>query len=284
MAGIDWKAPVPKGFRRNDKGDLVRTENIRQRELDEDLTVRRIHRFGVDISDQMARFRAYTLDDILAHVDRVIEEYGGKIGGKKGNVQLTNFEGTVKVQLAKATFMQVGPEIEAAQAILDELVQEWKKGARYEFQALATSALKPNANGEISVGKLLELRRTEIDDPRWRRLQQAAADSLRARGSAEYVRIYERDDPEQEWRPVPLSIQHVKAPTGQPATARGVLKRRLYSAIEDARHMDMTEGEIKEVFESARMLQPRKQRRNGAGNGNGGGPAAQLPLQAEARQ
>lgn len=262
QGGSVWDAPVPRGFRRNERGDLVRAENIRPRDLDMDRAAMKIYAFARDLSEQMGRFKAHTMEDIAGFAERVVADYGGKIGGRKGNIQLTSFDGCVRVQLAQASFLSVGPEIIAVRELLDQLIERWGKGAPKEFRALVEAALRPNADGEISVSKLLELRRAEIDAPEWRQVQEAIADCISPRGRAEYVRVYRRDNPERGWEQLPLSLANVPAAAGAGAP-RGVLKRRLWSAVRQARLDGLNEGDIKAAFEESRMHGRRRRKEGG---------------------
>lgn len=254
MTTIDWSAPVPRGYWRNARGDLVHERNISDTDRDMDTTARKIHGFGAALSVQMWRFRAHTLDDIYAFVDRVVERYGGKIGGKKGNLQLTTFDGLLQVRLSQADLVVVGPEVEAAQALIEECIEEWAVRSNLNLRALVTQAFTPDAStGKVSVTQLLKLRRIEIDDARWRRAQDAISDAMRPGGTAEYVRLYERATPEERFRQVPLHLACVTRPL-EPAfeTATAVLERRVRSAVEEARRCGMTEGSIMDALRAAK--------------------------------
>ena len=93
MTDIDWSAPCPKGYWRDVKGNLVHERNIRPVDRDMDEVVRRIHGFGGPLSEQMWRFRDHTMGDIAKFAGRVAERYGARVGGRKGNLQLTTFDG-----------------------------------------------------------------------------------------------------------------------------------------------------------------------------------------------
>ena len=253
MDGIDWSAPVPKGYWRDAKGNLVHERNVRAVDRDMDEVVRRIHGFGRPLSEQMWRFRDHTTADIAAFADRVVEHYGGRIGGRKGNIQLLTFDGCRRVVLAQADRIAVGPEIVAAQALVEECVERWAAGSRRELRALVDQAFVAREDGTVSVAELLRLRRVEIDDEGWRRAQDAIADALRPSGKAEYIRLYQRSTPAEPWQQVPLHLATVTRPA-EPAdsTAPAVLARRVRSAIDEARAAGMKEGEIMEVLKAAK--------------------------------
>ena len=250
---IDWEAPVPRGYWRDAKGNLVHERNVRPVDRDMDEVVRRIHGFGAPLSEQMWRFRNYATSDIAGFVERIVERYGGRLRGRKGNLQLTTFDGCRRVNLAQADRIAVGPEIVAAQALVEACVERWASRSDLKLRSLVDQAFVAGADGTVSVANLLRLRRVEIDDDEWRRAQDAIADALRPAGKAEYIRLYRRDTPAEEWEPVPLHLATVKRP-GEPAlrSAPEVLERRVRSAIDEARAAGMREGEIMEVLRDAK--------------------------------
>lgn len=260
---IDWEAPVPAGYWRDAKGNLVHERNVRAVDRDMDDVVRRIHGFGEPLSEQMWRFRRHTTVDIMEFLGRTAERYGAKLGGRKGNVSLTTFDGRLRVQLAQADRVEVGPEIEAARALVEECISRWGKGSDRNLRALVDQAFVAGADGTLSATALLRLRRVEIDDDEWRRAQDAIADALRPVGRAEYIRLYRRGTPDEGWDQVPLHLATVKRPA-EPAlrTAPEVLERRVRSAVDEARAGGMKEGAIMEVLRQAK--------RRAAGSGTEG--------------
>ncbi len=253
MTDIDWDAPPPRGYRRNTRGDLVREENIRQAARDADEVVRRIHSFGADLSEQIGRFRAHCAADIAGHVLRVAEEYGSKKpGGIKGNVALSTIDGRLRVVLAQAEFISVGPPILAAQALVEELIDEWAPGSNKNIRALIDQSFRRDATGQVSVYRLLRLRSIELPDPRWREVQRAIGDALQPSGRAEYIRLHRRATPAAPWEQVPLGIATARAPDGEPADPGARLERRLRSAIEEAKRGGMSMGDVDERFRAAK--------------------------------
>ena len=264
MTDIDWGAPPPKGYWRDARGNLVHQANLSRTDQDMDATTRKIHAFGGALSDQMWRFRQYTLDDIYQFVERVTERYGGHLGGRKGNVQLTTFDGCLRVQLAQAEHIVAGPEIAAAQAIVEECIDEWSKRSSLNLKALVNGAFKPDATGRVSVAQLLRLRRVEIDDGRWREAQRAIGDALRPVGKAEYVRLYRRANPTQPWEQVPLHLATVRQPEDSGDAAAEVLTRRVRAAVEEGRAAGVDDAALAVILHKQYELAKRRDRRRRA--------------------
>ena len=258
-AAIDWAAPVPPGYWRNSRGDLVHEANVRPLDTDMDETVRRIHEYGCALSAQMFRFREHTMLDILEFAERVVESYGSKIGGRRGNITLTTFDGCRKVVLAQADRISVGAETLNKQALIDECLDEWTARAPKNLRALVEQAFAPGPDGTLSASRLLSLRRIVIDDERWRSAGEAISDALRPVGRAEYIRLYRRGNPRRAWTPVPLALSSVRAPTGEPEgdEAAAVLKRSVARAAAEARRRGLSQKDVRAaVAEAVRVRAP----------------------------
>ena len=253
-----WEEPEPKGYRRNHRGDLVRECNVTPTDRDMDATVRHIHFFGRALSAQMWRFREHSRDDIADLADRIITQYGGKPGGRKGNITLTSFDGRLRVQLAIAEEIEVGPEVVAAQALVEECVAEWSERANLKLRALVEQAFKPTAEGRIPATQLLRLRRVVIDDERWNSAKAAISEALRPVGKAEYVRLYHRASPEQPWKQLSLHLATVRKPDQvESSSPEGQLLARVRSAVSEARAAGLAQGVIRHTVNEACRLRER---------------------------
>lgn len=258
MRDIDFDAPVPNGYWRNGRGDLVHESNISATDRDMDETVSKIHDFGTDLSAQMWRFRVYTMDDIAAFMGRVLERSGAKGRGTKGNLTLTSFDGRRQVKISIAEYVSIGPEIVAAQALMDECLERWTRGSAREIKALIEGAFTPNHEGQLSVSALLRLRRIEIDDPQWRAMQHAIADAMRPSSTTEYVRLYWRATPRERFQQVSLHLATVSPPPAETdeKTPAAQLQRRARSAVLEARRAGMSETAIRETLLAAKRREP----------------------------
>ncbi len=247
-----WSAPIPAGYRRNHRGDLVHERNIPESDLDQDRVVERIHAFGVELSEQMSRFREHTMCDILDLRERALKRYGGKLGGKRGNITLTSFDGCRMVRLQQAEHIAIGPEIEAAQALIDECLEEWSERSNLNLRALVKAAFRPAADGRVSAHRLLAVRRVEIDDDRWRRAQDAIADAMRPKSRAEYVRLYRRATPDCEWLQVSLHLATARPPAEAAAPPAERLAMRVRGAISRALRDGVSRRDIRAAVAAAR--------------------------------
>jgi len=58
---------------------------------------------------------------------------------------------------------------------------------------MVNQAFQVSKEGRIDTGRVLGLRKLDIDDPQWHRAMTAIADAIRVTSSKTYIRFYEID-------------------------------------------------------------------------------------------
>lgn len=209
-------APVPSGIREIDgqqwmadaRGGMLPVSLIRPADKLQDEAVRKIMGYAIALSDQLERFKAHTMADLVA-LDQLLEqEYGlVKRGNKgKGNRTYMTVDGLFRVTVQVADYIDFGPELQIAKALLDECLNEWSANARPEIQAVVTRAFNTDKEGQINRSEIFMLLRLEIEDQRWASAMKAIRDAMRVVGRKEYVRFATRSSPEGEWRSVTIDL------------------------------------------------------------------------------
>ncbi|WP_238121983.1 MULTISPECIES: DUF3164 family protein [unclassified Xanthobacter] len=174
-----------------------------------DEEVRKIIAYARDLSAQVARFKKHCVEDVSSFQALVDQEYGAKIGGKKGNVTLTSFDGTLKVTLKMADLLEFGPELQSAKKLVDECLTEWAAGSSENLRAIVQRAFQVDKEGKVNRAELFMLLRVAIEDERWQRAMDAIRDSIRVVGSKAYFHFQERATADDEWSTI--SIHMAKA-------------------------------------------------------------------------
>lgn len=198
-----------KHYLRDAKGNLVPAETVKASDLLMDETVRKIMGFARELSDQVARFKGHTFEDVNALQALFRQEYDAPLGGQKGNITLTTFDGCAKVQVQVADLIEFGPELQAAKALIDECLVDWSADSHAALRALVSRVFSVEKEGHINRAELFMLMRFEIDDERWMRAMKAIRDSIRVIGSKCYVRFYERDEASDQWRSISIDLARV---------------------------------------------------------------------------
>lgn len=200
---------IPQGYKQDAKGRLIPIETIKPIDMARDQLVAEIVHKARAVSKTLAGFKAGVFADIEAFVELSAERYSARLGGAKGNVSLVSFDGRYKVQRAIADTLTFDEGLQAAKALIDECVVEWTEGARSEIRALVGDAFNVDKEGNISTGRILSLRRLDIQDEKWQRAMDALNDSVRVQCSKSYIRVYERVGDSEQYRAIPLDIAGV---------------------------------------------------------------------------
>lgn len=174
------------------KKRLVPVDMISAIDKQRDELVKEIATAAKKIRETLHQFKLHSMDDIQAFIDLSAERYGIKMGGQKGNVTLVSYDGKLKLQIAIAEHMVFDERLQAAKKLIDECLTDWSGDSRDEIKTLVMDAFQVDKEGRINTGRILSLRRLNINEPRWLRAMQAIADSMQVIGSKTYLRIYER--------------------------------------------------------------------------------------------
>jgi hypothetical protein len=111
-----------------------------------------------------------------------------------------------------ADFLVFDERLQVAKSIVDECIHEWVPGSGDEIRALIEHAFQVDKAGRVSTERILSLRKLDIQHDRWKAAMQAISDSVQVASSKSYVRVYERIDGTDKYRPVGPPIQDRGAP------------------------------------------------------------------------
>jgi hypothetical protein len=195
----------------NARGELVPLESVKPVDMLMDELVRKMLAFAIDLNAQIARFKGHCFTDIGAFEALLKQEYNvERLGGARGNVSFTTFDGLMKVQVARADVISFGPQLQAAKALVDECLTDWSQGAGAELRAVVTRAFQVDKQGCINKAEIFMLLRTDIADARWNRAMDAVRDSIQVEGSKTYIRFYRRATPTEAWDHVTIDLANAK--------------------------------------------------------------------------
>lgn len=197
---------IPEGYLLNPAGHLVPREQVREQDLLRDQVASELADRALNIHHQLKAFKARALADIADLVSVSAEKYKVAIGGEKGNVTITTFDGKYKVVRAYAERITFTEEIEAAKALINACIIRWSEGANDNIRALVDRAFRTDSKGQIKTAAVLELLRLEITDDEWERAMDAIRDSIQSTGTAVYVRVYQRIDGTDQYRAISLDL------------------------------------------------------------------------------
>lgn len=200
---------VPEGYMRNATGHLVPIEQVREQDLLRDQTARELAEAALALNTALAEFKKKALGDIADLVQIAGERYDVQLGGKKGNVSVTTYDGAFKVTRQVAERLAFTEELEAGKTLVNACIMRWSEGANPHIRVLVDRAFRTDSKGQIKTAAVLELLRLEIDDEEWTRAMEAIRDSIQSTGTATYVRVYQRVGDSDQYRAIPLDLAAV---------------------------------------------------------------------------
>lgn len=197
---------IPDGYLRDAKGRLVPNEMVSDIDQARDQLVRNIVADAIALREAIGAFKRQTMDDVQAFVELSGEKYNVQMGGLKGNLTLVSYDGKYKVQRAIADHITFDERLQIAKQLIDECIHSWSGGARPEIKALVNDAFNVDKEGKINTGRVLGLRRLDIQDAKWLEAMQAISDSVQVSGTKAYLRIYERVGDTDQYQQIALDV------------------------------------------------------------------------------
>ncbi|HCT4763188.1 DUF3164 family protein [Pseudomonas aeruginosa] len=187
---------IPAGWVRNAAGNLVHENEISEQDKLRDRVVMDIAAVALRLNGELKALKEKALADIHDLITIAGEKYDMKLGGPKGNVSLLSFDGRFKLKRIHQDSIGYTEEMEVAKAKVFECISRWgqtvHEDAHKHLFTLATRAFRPTKSGEISISRVTDMLRAEINDPDWRKAKQAVQDSLIVNGKAVYIQVQER--------------------------------------------------------------------------------------------
>lgn len=174
-------------------GDLVPVSKIKDVDKLRHEVVCELAQKAKELSRALAAFKAAAMGEVEAFVSTSFLQYGLVVGGKKGNITLTSFDGKFQVVRQMQETLAFDERLQAAKELIDGCVHAWSEGANDNIMALVNHAFQVDQEGKVNTGRVLGLRKLDIKDDGWVKAMEAIADSIRTASSKPYVRFYERD-------------------------------------------------------------------------------------------
>lgn len=197
---------IPDGCWQDTQGRFVPLSKIAPVDRLRTETVRSLIELADKTQAQLATAKREAFTEVEALLQLSLERFGVSIGGARGNVQLLTYDGLLRVDIQRADRLQFDERIKAAEALILECVNKWSEGASDNLKVIVQDAFRTDKSGELSVSRIVSLRRVAIDDPQWTRAMDAINESLTVAGTARYIRFYRRASVESPWEPISLDI------------------------------------------------------------------------------
>ncbi|MDR2342766.1 MAG: DUF3164 family protein [Campylobacteraceae bacterium] len=200
-----------KGWWINGSAEAVHPDLIRVTDKIKDEVVMKLLHKADELSEKIAQFKAWANEQAEAYFTLLLQEYGidEKRRAKKGNLTLTNFSDTNKVELRIHEIFTFDEKLQVAKLKIDEYLEDKVKDADPEIKTLITRAFEVDKEGKIDAKKIFALKSYDIKDPRWLEAMSIIDESKKIRNTKPYIRFYMRNTIDEPYKLVPLDIAGV---------------------------------------------------------------------------
>lgn len=197
------------GYMQNALGHLVPRDQVRPHDLLRDQVANDLVQEALDLNERLRQFKLKAGCDVADLIRIAGERYDVALGGEKGNVTISSFDGRRRVVRSVAERISFTEEIEAAKALINRCIDRWSEGANANIRALVDRAFRTDDKGQIKTTAVLELLRLEIADEEWQSAMSAIRDSIQGTGTATYLRFYQRVGDSKSFTAIPLDLAAV---------------------------------------------------------------------------
>lgn len=181
-----------EGYMTDTKGRLVPEGNVREIDKLRDELVKKLAADAKEAAAADAERERRAMASVASFVSLAAQDYGVDMGGRKGNVTLLSYDGSLKVIRAMDDSIGFTEGLNVAREMIDRCIKAWSEGANAKIIALVNSAFTADRQGNLSAAKVLGLAQVKIDDPDWQKAMDALRDSVRVVETKAYLRVYER--------------------------------------------------------------------------------------------
>lgn len=192
-------------YYKDSKGAWVPSEQVKDTDKLRDQMVNTIADKLMELRTHMIRVKADILEDIAAFMETMADEYGVKLGGLKGNLSFSSYDGNIKLQYYCNDYLTFNEGIHVAKSLIDEYLADATKDASPAIRQIVQAAFNMR-QGRMDVKAILKLRDIKENDPRWVKAMQIIDESKQWNSGRRSLRFYVKNKSTNGMDLVPLDF------------------------------------------------------------------------------
>lgn len=175
------------------RGTLVPEEMVKPVDQLRDQLVASIMNKMFKLRLDMESVKTQVLEDIDTFMMLAAGEYGVQLGGKKGNLTLSTFDGKYRIIIRMNDRQSFTEGIYLGKELIDKCIEKWSDGEDPYLKVIVDQAFQVNQSGRMDIRRILALRKLEIDDPDWKKAMDIISNAVQVETSKQHILIYVRD-------------------------------------------------------------------------------------------
>jgi hypothetical protein len=124
------------GYMQDSQGRLVPLDKVKDIDKLRDQTVKELVTKARNMRETIARFKAEIRNDLISYLSLSFKKYGRAFGGKKGNMRLMSYDGSLRLDLDVNKTIYFDERLQLAKGLIDECITRWAQGSSNEIRAL----------------------------------------------------------------------------------------------------------------------------------------------------
>lgn len=181
---IDGKLYYMKG-----DGSLIPEDQVKDTDKLRDQFVMSLAEKMLDLKSEMIKVKAEVLDDIDAFMETMGEQYGVTMGGAKGNLTWTSYDGNVRIQYYNNDSLTFNEGIHVAKQLIDDFLNDITKDSSSTIKQIVNAAFSFK-QGRMDVKAILKLREINEKDLRWQKAMSIIDESKQWIPGNKSLRLY----------------------------------------------------------------------------------------------
>ena len=158
----------------------------------------------------LARLKAESLADI----ETLRASDGATLGGAKGNIQFSSFDGLVRIRVDARTLVDFDDRFRQAQSLIfayvDELTGATDQG---DVAEIIRAAFRPNGAGMLSRARVMGLLRLNIKHVTWVQAMDLLRECQFVKSGKSYLYCEIKPNRDADFEPIPLDLAAIEPAT-----------------------------------------------------------------------
>jgi len=193
---------------KDNRGNDIPIRFVPEKERRATALVEKVIRKALAFEKEMKEIKAAMLADIDKYSDWLAENYKTKKEDWKGNIQISDFSSTIRIQLRLTDNIIFDDRLTLAKGKINECLTRWAEGSREELKIIVNTAFSVDKKGQVNRQQILGLLQYKIKDPLWVEAMDLIKESIKVVGQRQYF-IIERRNRDGKWEQINLNFSNI---------------------------------------------------------------------------
>jgi len=175
-----------------------------------DAAVERVAKMVRDERERLGRTKELMTSIVEKFLQESADRAGVNWGGPKGNIQISNFSGDLRVEIRMRDMIEFDERLDMAKSCIDQYLASLMEAAPADLRVLVGHAFRVDGKGRLNVGSVLSLRKLEIKHELWQKAMHLIDEARRIECSRSYIQVSVKTS--AGWKQISLDFSKLEEP------------------------------------------------------------------------